>query len=242
MRSRSGTAAAEGRPSVAGGIAVRVGLVAFFLILQMAILLLSAGRVGWVWAWVYLGISLVSAGTGGAITLRASPEAVAERGRWPLGTKGWDRVIGTLWLLLLYILLPLVAGLDERSGWTRGLSSAWNLTGALVLAAGYGLCEWALIVNTYFSTAVRIQSDRGQTVCRSGPYRLVRHPGYAGYILQCLGTALLLGSWWALVPGGLAAAVIATRTALEDRLLQEELPGYPDYAQEVRYRLIPGVW
>jgi len=99
-----------------------------------------------------------------------------------------------------------------------------------------------MITNVYFSTVVRIQSDRGHTVCRSGPYRFVRHPGYAGAILQSLGIPFLLGTFWALIPGLIAAALMVIRTALEDRLLQAELPGYLDFVRDVRYRLMPGVW
>jgi protein-S-isoprenylcysteine O-methyltransferase Ste14 len=99
-----------------------------------------------------------------------------------------------------------------------------------------------MIANTYFSTAVRIQSDRGQTVCRTGPYRFVRHPGYVGFILQSFGTPILLGSTWALIPGVAAAAILVIRTSLEDRMLQAELTGYREYVQEVRYRLVPRIW
>jgi len=99
-----------------------------------------------------------------------------------------------------------------------------------------------MIANAYFSTAVRIQSDRGHTVCSTGPYRFVRHPGYVGYILQALGVPILLGSLWALIPGITAAVCMIMRTSLEDRMLQAELPGYQDYIQKVRYRLVPGIW
>jgi len=99
-----------------------------------------------------------------------------------------------------------------------------------------------MIANAYFSTAVRIQSDRGHTVCRTGPYRFVRHPGYVGFILQSLGTPFLLGSLWTLVPGITATVLMIIRTSLEDRTLQAELPGYRDFVQEVRYRLVPGIW
>jgi len=101
-----------------------------------------------------------------------------------------------------------------------------------------------MVSNAYFSTVVRIQEERGHAVCTSGPgpYRFVRHPGYAGAILQSLATPLLLGSLWALVPGGLAALLVVARTALEDRMLHEELEGYREYAAQVHYRLLPGVW
>lgn len=237
-----GTQTSRHRSSVASGVAVRVGAVVGAIVLQAAILFLASGRLGWTWAWVYLGTVIVGAAIGGAFTLRTNPEAVAERARWPLRTKDWDKIVAGLYLLFATFLLPLVAGLDVRFGWTRELDAAWNLSGAMVLAVGLALTEWALIVNSYFSTAVRIQGDRGQTVCRAGPYRFVRHPGYVGYSLQSLGTALLLGSLWALIASAAAVALMVARTVLEDRLLQAELPGYPDYARDVRYRLVPGVW
>lgn len=241
MNTKSEMPTTEKPPSVAAGIAARVGTIAFFIVLQAAILFLAAGRLNWTWAWVYLGISLVSVAINGAFLLRTSPETIAERGR-PQPTQGWDKIVGALWALVLYLVLPLVAGLDLRFGWTPDLGAAWNVAGAVVLAAGLELGGWAMIANAYFSTAVRIQSDRGQTVCRSGPYRFVRHPGYVGFILQSLGTPLLLGSLWALVPGLVAVLLIVVRTAFEDRFLQAELPGYPEYVQQVRYRLVPGVW
>jgi protein-S-isoprenylcysteine O-methyltransferase Ste14 len=241
MSSESETPKPENRPNLAAGIAARVGTIAFFVVLQAVVLFLAAGRLDWTWAWVYLGICLLSIAINGMFLLRTSPETIAERGR-PQATQNWDKVIGGLWALVLYLILPLVAGLDARYGWTGELSAVWNLAGAVVLAAGLELGGWAMIANAYFSTAVRIQSDRGQTVCSSGPYRFVRHPGYVGFILQSLGTPLLLGSWWALLPGLTAVALIVIRTILEDRLLQAELAGYPEYTRQVRYRLVPGVW
>jgi protein-S-isoprenylcysteine O-methyltransferase Ste14 len=231
----------DDRPSLATGIALRVGAVAFFVILEAVVLFAAAGRLDWGWAWVYLAICLGTLLINGTIMLRTSPETIAERGR-PGGTATWDKVVGGLFALALYLLLPLVAGLDVRFVWTRDLAVAWNVAGAAVLAAGLALAAWAMVANAYFSTAVRIQSDRGQTVCRSGPYRLVRHPGYVGFILQSVGTALVLGSLWALLPGLAAALLMVIRTALEDRFLQAELPGYQDYTRDVRHRLVPGIW
>jgi protein-S-isoprenylcysteine O-methyltransferase Ste14 len=241
MNAKSEMSTNEKGPGMAAGIAARVGTVAFFIVLQAAILFLAAGRLNWTWAWVYLGICLVSVAVNGAIVLRTSPETVAERGR-PQATQNWDKVVGGLWGLVLYLVVPLVASLDVRFGWTRGLSAAWNLAGAVMLAAGLGLGGWAMIANAYFSTAVRIQDDRGQTVCSTGPYRFVRHPGYVGFILQSMGTPLLLGSLWALVPGLMAAALMVIRTSFEDRMLQAELPGYQEYTHLVHHRLLPGVW
>jgi protein-S-isoprenylcysteine O-methyltransferase Ste14 len=101
---------------------------------------------------------------------------------------------------------------------------------------------WALGENRFFSSVVRIQTDRGHVVCDSGPYRIVRHPGYAGNILPLAGIVLALGSIWTLVPAIVALIITVIRTTLEDRTLQAELPGYRDYARRVRYRLIPGIF
>ncbi len=228
-------------PAVLGGIVTRIGTVASFLVLDGALLFVAAGTFDWMWAWVFLGICLLSIAVNGTIMLRTSPETVAERGQ-PGTTRGWDKVVGGLWALILFIVVPLVAGLDVRFGWTRGLDRVWNLAGALVLALGLGLAGWAMITNAFFSTAVRIQVERGHTVCRTGPYRAVRHPGYVGFMLQSLGTPVLLGSRWALAAGLVAAALMVVRTSLEDRMLQRDLVGYQEFVREVRYRLVPGVW
>jgi protein-S-isoprenylcysteine O-methyltransferase Ste14 len=99
-----------------------------------------------------------------------------------------------------------------------------------------------VIENRFFSSVVRIQTDRGHVVCDTGPYRFVRHPGYAGIIFPLFGIVLALGSIWTLIPAAVASIITVIRTVLEDRTLQEELPGYRDYARRVRYRLIPGIY
>jgi len=231
----------EDHQNVVAGIVTRFGQIAILLIVQAAILFLAAGRLNWTWAWVFLGIYLVSVSINSAFMTRTSPETIAERGQ-AKETKDWDKIVGGLWSLAQFLVLPLVVGLDMRFGWTRELGAAWHVAGAVVFAVGLGLFGWAMITNAYFSTAVRIQSDRGQTVCRNGPYRFVRHPGYAGTLVQSLGIPFLLGSLWALIPGITAAALMIIRTSLEDSMLQAELPGYRDFVQEVHYRIIPGIW
>ncbi len=115
--------------------------------------------------------------------------------------------------------------------------------GLITVAAGYALCFWAMLVNRFFSSVIRIQSDRGQYVVTTGPYAFIRHPGYTAGILIILASGVGLGSW-------LAAAMLAIatlpfllyRAVTEDRILQAELPGYRDYAKRVRWRLSPGIW
>jgi protein-S-isoprenylcysteine O-methyltransferase Ste14 len=167
----------ENHPRVVTGILKRSGSVAILLVVFMVILFLAAGRLNWTWAWIYLAVNLVTVLFVGLITIRNTPETVAERGEFKL-TKGGDRILPVFYLFVWYIALPLVAGLDARFGWARALSIAWHVAGAVVFAAGMGSYAWAMMANAYFSCTVRIQSDRGHAVCSTGPYRFVRHPGY----------------------------------------------------------------
>ena len=138
--------------------------------------------------------------------------------------------------------LHILAGLDQRYGWTGAFHPAAQIFALIVCASGYALVVWATASNAFFSQIVRIQSDRGQTVATHGPYRFVRHPGYVGMILFELAISTLLASWWAVMAGGFCAFLLILRTALEDRTLRSELAGYADYARQVRYRLLPGIW
>jgi len=228
----------EKHPNAVAGILKLARAVAIFPVVMAVILFVAAGRLDWTWAWVYLGINLANVLIVGPITIRTNPVTVAEHDELKK-TEKWD-VGSVFYLLAMYIALPLVAGLDVRFGWARDLSIALHVAGASVLAVGLGLASWVMITNPYIWSEVPIQ--RGQTVCSAGPYRFVRHPAYAGLILQALGVPILLGSLWALVPGITAAVCIIVATSSEDRILQAELPGYQDYAQNVRFRLVPGIW
>jgi protein-S-isoprenylcysteine O-methyltransferase Ste14 len=241
MSTESKVPTTKSESSVTAGVLARFAQVAIVFIVQGGLLFLAAGNLSWIWAWIFLGIYLISVIINSLFLMRTSPETVAERGQAKL-TKDWDKVVSSLWALFQFLIIPLVAGLDARFGWTSGLGNGWHIAGALVFAAGLSLFGWAMITNAFFSTAVRIQTERGQTVCRSGPYRFLRHPGYLGAILQSIGIPILLGSLWAMIPGIVAAALMVIRTSLEDRTLQAELPGYPDFVQEVPYRLVPRLW
>jgi len=138
--------------------------------------------------------------------------------------------------------LVIVAGLDHRFAWSPVFPTWLNIVGLILVAAGYAFGCWALAENRFFSSMVRIQTDRGHVVCDTGPYRTVRHPGYLGNLLPMPGIVLALGSVWTLIPAAAAMIIVVIRTAFEDRTLQQELPGYEDYARRVRYRLIPGIY
>ena len=156
-------------------------------------------------------------------------------------TKPWDKVLAPL-LGLGSILILVAAGLEKYYVQTPASSLIWNLIALFGILLGYGFSSWALIENRFFSGTVRIQTERGHHVVSTGPYRIVRHPGYAGGMLGYLFIPLLLDSLWAWIPTLLLCVVMVVRTALEDKTLQAELPGYKEFAQKTRYRLLPGVW
>jgi protein-S-isoprenylcysteine O-methyltransferase Ste14 len=223
------------------GIVRRVVQVLIVTGFQAAILFVAAGRPDWLWGWLFIGLYLAGMVINAVLLLRHNPELVAERSRAE-GMKGWDKIVGGTFGLLYFVGIPLVSGLDVRYGWTAAFPWALHLAGAGIFALGFGLIIWSMVANAHFATVVRVQADRGHTVCDTGPYRYVRHPGYSGGLLHALGVPLILGSLWGLVPGGSAALFMILRTALEDRTLQQELPGYADYARQTSYRLVPGIW
>ena len=143
---------------------------------------------------------------------------------------------------VMQLALLVIAGLDHRFGWTSWIGVMAQISALVVCCLSYALAVWATASNAYFSQIVRIQTERGHEVATGGPYRFVRHPAYTGTILTSLAIPILLASWWAFAVGVLAALLMILRTILEDRTLQAELPGYPEYAHRVRYRLVPGVW
>ncbi len=170
-----------------------------------------------------------------------APDLLEERSRVAENVKRWDKVIMAAYIILLPTTLVL-AGLDVgRVQWSQ-VKWAWQVLGLVGMTLAGGLIFWTILTNAYLGRMVRIQEDRGHQVVTDGPYRYVRHPMCVGIILLFPCLALFLGSWWALAPALLIAALMVVRTALEDRTLQAELPGYAEYARQTRYRLLPGVW
>jgi protein-S-isoprenylcysteine O-methyltransferase Ste14 len=212
-----------------------------FTILWGAVLFLSAGRLDWPRGWIYLGLCVLGLVVNGAGVIRKNPELVRERWKKRADTKTFDKVFMVLYTPTVFV-MPAVAGLDAvRFGWssmgpeTLYIGVALHLVSILPIAA-------AMASNPFLETTVRIQTDRGHRVITTGPYRVVRHPMYVGAILHFLGTPLVLGSVWTSVPVGTAILMFVVRAALEDRTLRRELPGYEEYAQRTRWRLLPGVW
>jgi len=208
------------------------------------LLMVCAGDFSWWQAWVYSLLILI-AGIGGRIWAeKRHPGLMAERVNFKktADIKPWDKVLAPLMAVSVGFPLVIVAGLDHRFGWSPAFPLWLNILGFILIAVGYALAVWALVENRFFSSVVRIQTERGHVVCDSGPYRFIRHPGYAGNILPLPGIVLALSSVWTLIPAAVALIIAVVRTILEDRTLLEELPGYQDYAQRVRYRLIPGMY
>jgi len=206
------------------------------------ILFWSAGNWKWGWGWALVAVYALWVAANAILLIPRHPELIAERAqRNREGVKSWDKtLLGIIGILTLakYI----VAGLDMRYGWSAPMSM-WVHIGALALSIfGYALSTWAMTENAFFSMIVRYQEDRGHQVCNTGPYKFVRHPAYIGTILFELVVPFLLGSWWTLIPSGIVAILMVIRTALEDRTLRQELPGYAEFTQETRFRLLPGVW
>ena len=220
-----------------------IGSVVVYLSMPL-VLLVCGGDFGWWQAWVY-SLLIVAAGIGGRIWAeRRHPGLLAERQNIEKiqSAKAWDKVLAPLMALSVVFPLVIVAGLDHRRGWSPVFPLWLIVLGFILITLGYAFAAWAFVENRFFSSVVRIQVERGHVVCDSGPYRIVRHPGYAGNILPPLGIVLALGSVWTIIPAVAALIIAVIRTALEDRTLQEELPGYRDYTRRVRYRLIPGVY
>jgi protein-S-isoprenylcysteine O-methyltransferase Ste14 len=221
---------------------VRIALaLAGFLATFVLLLFWPAGRLDWIAGWLYLAILTINGGINYAYVRRRNPELIEHRMRLGKGTKTWDKI----WLAVfspVFAAVYVVAGLDAgRFGWSEMPTWLWPVGLALFLP-GTLLFSWSMGVNPFFEKTVRIQTERGHRVIDTGPYRFVRHPGYSGFLGWILSAPLLLGSWWAFLPSVLSIAALVVRTALEDRTLREELPGYTDYAARIRYRLIPKVW
>lgn len=217
------------------------GLLLFLL--PAVVLFGSSGRLDWPRGWTYVGLAFVFNLGSRVIILWKNPALVGERlqGVNKEDAESWDRVLMPLGILLGTIML-IMAGLDKRFAWSPPLPLWLPIAAFVLIALGYSLSTWATMVNTFFSSVARIQRERRHVVVTTGPYRYVRHPGYAGAVVTSLATPLLLGSLWALIPTVLMVCQLIIRTALEDRLLQDKLEGYRDYAMQVRYRLLPEVW
>jgi protein-S-isoprenylcysteine O-methyltransferase Ste14 len=216
-------------------IGILVGTVVWY-----TLLFACAGRLNWPAAWANFAIALGTLAFNGLYIGRKNPELLAQRWKRRQNVKHFDRVFRIFFVPVVFA-LPALAGLGVRWDWPA--LPAWTVwVGAALLIAGDVPIAWSMGVNPYLEAGVRIQTDRGHRVITGGPYRFVRHPMYCGVLLQQAGHAAMLGSLAAFAPAAATVCALVVRTALEDRTLQAELPGYREYSNTTRYRLVPLVW
>ena len=223
-----------------GYFVLGLGLLVVYLVAMAAALFGAAGTFAVPMFWAYLVLFAVLCVGASVVVYLLSPDLVRERVRPGEGEQ--DRVTMRALNLLMFAQL-LLAGLDVgRLNWSATVPFPLQILGLIGFAIGMGLTTWAMLVNRFFSRAVRLQPDRGQQVVTSGPYRLVRHPGYSGGLLLLLSSGFALGSWIAMAPILLTLPLMVRRTLIEESMLANALPGYADYMQQVRSRIVPGIW
>jgi len=211
----------------------------FFLALIIAITFIGAGRIDYWQGWIYNGLNIIFVMLSYFLLPR---ELIEERLKPKEGMKKWDKICSIVSMPVSFSIL-IISILDGgRFDWEPRIPILVVIIGVVVYTIGQIIILWAKKVNKFFSIVVRIQKDRGQTVCKDGPYRFVRHPGYLGGLLYIIVTPLVLSSFWGLIPAVIAVVLLFIRTYLEDKTLQRELEGYTDYTSEARYRLLPGIW
>ncbi len=217
-------------------------LVIFIILIPLSPMIIS-GRWDWLEAWLYAGISIIGFAVSRWLASRKHADLLKERSRYldQPDAVSWDKLLSPL-VGMGGALIPITAGIEALLSTSTDFSMWVKIISLILIIASYELGSYALIANRFFSGMVRIQSERGHQVVSGGPYRWVRHPGYAGALLTYFATPLFLDSPWTFVPVLLLAFVLVIRTSKEDKFLQEKLDGYREYAGRVRYRLVPGLW
>jgi protein-S-isoprenylcysteine O-methyltransferase Ste14 len=208
------------------------------LVLMAAVFFIAAGTLDVPRAWLHFALYFVYLLCNFAIFSIFSPNIIRERSEIKQGTKPWELVFAALYFVSV-LLIYTVAGLDIRFGWSY-LDLSFCILGVLLYAASAAFITWAMVSNKFFDLMVAKQE--GREVATGGPYAFIRHPGYAGMIVMYSSASFTLGSAVSLIPAAILAISFIWRTYMEDRTLMKELKGYREYAKNVRYRLIPGIW
>lgn len=233
-----GTKQKHGTPR---GIVKWVAQTAIFVLIFATSLFLASGSLDWTMAWVYVGLLATDKVVAALVLIPRHPELLVDRARSE-GLKDLDRILAGIMALFGPLITLGMAGLDHRFDWSPQIALAIQLGSVFAAVLGSLLTIWAMASNRHFYGVFRINREGGHAVAETGPYRFVRHPGYAGAILFQLATPLILGSLSALVPAVLTAVATVLRTVLEDRKVQRELDAYKAYTRQVRHRLVPGIW
>ena len=219
-------------------------LASFLVTLLLSGLLIfgGAGRFNWFLGWTFVTAWIVPKLAFLVLLRWRDPDLLIERATRHKNTQPYDRIILPIYFVFAFGTF-MMASLDGgRFRWSGEVSVTWVVTAYIIYLLGNSLAGWAINSNPFFSAESRLQTDRSQKVSSTGPYRFIRHPAYSAAFLLWITTSLMLGSWWGFVPGFLAGSTMVFRTIFEDRMLMAELPGYADYAKQVRYRLFPGIW
>jgi protein-S-isoprenylcysteine O-methyltransferase Ste14 len=216
----------------------------FFALFLTFIPVIISGDYRWVEGWTLAIISIVFSILSRILAAHRNPDIIQERASFTDadGIKSWDKKIVPPLAFYAPLLIYIIFGLDRRFGWSMPVPVLVRVLGLLVFLSGFVLSTWAMVENRFFSSVVRIQTERGHSVCVTGPYRWVRHPGYLGGLIGWVGIPIFLGSLWGYIPVLIEMMLYVIRTRLEDQTLQAELPGYKKYAHHTRFRLLPGVW
>ena len=213
------------------------------LSVQITIFFLSAGRITDARPWIFFYASFLHYSASTAVQYKFNPELLVQRlKRKREGSKLWDEILMRVSNLTVLIPIPVIAGLDVGRFLWSNLDIHFAVIGFVFFIVSTVLINWAMLVNPYFEQTVRIQKERGHKVITSGPYKIVRHPGYLAAILYTLSIPLIIGSLYTFIPVGIYVLLIVVRTLLEDRTLQKELNGYLEYTKHTKYKLFPGIW
>jgi protein-S-isoprenylcysteine O-methyltransferase Ste14 len=208
------------------------------VLLYASLVFLGAGKIVYWQGLLYVVLAMIGT-TVSHMLVPAGSAITADRAREARAGKVWDRqLLGMMFLVTAVTFVT--AGIDSgRFRWTGDVPVPVTVTGAALMLFGQVLFAMAKRENAFFSSTVRVQTERRHHVCDSGPYRVVRHPGYLGMVTSLLAFPLVMNSYWAFIPAVMGAALLVARTILEDHMLVEELPGYEAYARRTRWRLIP---
>ncbi len=228
---------ADRNPSILRYVIQICALVVIF----SASLFFSSGTLNWLMGWSYLGLVAASQGIMAIVLVKKNPDLASDRTQLQ-GKRDLDRVLAGVMALYGPICICIISGLNHRYGWQPYIPLPLQVAALGVAVTGTLITMWAMATNKFFYSVMRIEKEKGHTVCTNGPYRYIRHPGYLGALLFDVATPLMLGSIWALIPSVVTVYAIAVRTVLEDRTLQNELDGYKNYTQQVGDRLLPNVW
>jgi len=213
------------------------------LSIQTAIFFISAGHFDIPRAWIFFSVTFVYLIVSTTALFKLNPELLVQRlKRKREGSKLWDEVLVRATNLMVISIVPAIAGLDVGRFHWSSLSIHFAVLGFMLYIISSILINWAMIVNPHFEQTVRMQKDRDHQVITTGPYEIVRHPGYLGGILFTLSIPLIIGGVFTFIPAGIYLLLMIIRTLFEDRTLHRELNGYSEYAKRVRYRLFPWIW